>query len=532
MYEDLEFDGLIIGAGHNGLVLGTYLAKCGLKILVLEGRSSVGGMTDTMENHLYPGFYHNLHSNLLRDIPLLPWYNDLELWKYGLKLYLPPVNNALPLSDGRALVTHGDVEATVRSMSKFSKKDGESFRKLYSKHSEMYKKVIFPEVYSPPLGDEERESLLRKSGTGREFLELDKRTGKDIVYESFEDDVIRTYELFMLATRMYPFDVPKMGWCVPAMTYLGTRAHLAIGGTKSLAHALSFAFCSHGGTIWLNRRVKRIVIKDGAATGVQLADGTTIGAKRFIVGATETIPFLLKIVGEENLGKKVVKSLSEVKGDPVGAFSVFVCVNEPPKFSSDKMEPLVDEAYHLGVGFEDTDTISKQFESCRKGTMPKKLTLDIINPSLFDTTQAPSGKGTFGVFPFPIPSATKDKLVEEDLVNQTIEMLREYAPNMNKENIIHSFTYTGEDIVTRMPDSAGFGPAIIPSQIRDKRPIPECSSYRTPIKNLYISGAGTHPHGNVTGAPGYNAANIIAQDLGLKIWWNPPDVRRLWSELV
>jgi phytoene dehydrogenase-like protein len=241
---------------------------------------------------------------------------------------------------------------------------------------------------------------------------------------------------------------------------------------------------------------------------------------------------LLKIVGEENLGKKVVKSLSEVKGDPVGAFSVFVCVNEPPKFSSDKMEPLVDEAYHLGVGFEDTDTISKQFESCRKGTMPKKLTLDIINPSLFDTTQAPSGKGTFGVFPFPIPSATKDKLVEEDLVNQTIEMLREYAPNMNKENIIHSFTYTGEDIVTRMPDSAGFGPAIIPSQIRDKRPIPECSSYRTPIKNLYISGAGTHPHGNVTGAPGYNAANIIAQDLGLKIWWNPPDVRRLWSELV
>ena len=120
--KNYEFDGVIIGTGHNALVLAGYLAKSGLKVAVLERTCFIGGGADTFPSPFHPGFVHEYHSQFHRNIPNLPWHNDLELDQYGLEYIYPQVNNGMPLSDGRGLIVHANPNLTKKSSERFSKK--------------------------------------------------------------------------------------------------------------------------------------------------------------------------------------------------------------------------------------------------------------------------------------------------------------------------------------------------------------------------------------------------------------------------
>src|SRR5262249_38067622 len=159
----LTFDGIILGTGHNALVLQAYLARCGLNTLSLDRATVAGGGLTTEENPRRPGCRHNTHSFFHRAVTAMPWYRDLELEQHGARYVEPELNVALILSDGRSLQWWTDLDRTVESFAEFSRKDAGALRRWVDEFRPIVEKVMVPEARSPPLPPERRRSLLGRS---------------------------------------------------------------------------------------------------------------------------------------------------------------------------------------------------------------------------------------------------------------------------------------------------------------------------------------------------------------------------------
>src|SRR5438477_600228 len=151
------FDGIILGAGHNALILQAYLSRCGLM---------------TIENPRLSGFRHNPHSFFHRALTAMPWYRDLELERHGVRYLEPKLNVAMILRDGRALEWWTDLDRTVASCAEFSRRDGDALRRLAEEFQPIVEKILLPEAQSPPLEPELRRKLLERSAPGRRLLEI------------------------------------------------------------------------------------------------------------------------------------------------------------------------------------------------------------------------------------------------------------------------------------------------------------------------------------------------------------------------
>ena len=160
------YDGIILGAGHNALVLQAYLCKAGLKVLCLERKAIAGGGLTTMEDPRHPGFLHNTHSFFHRAITTMPWYTDLALDRHGVEYIQPELNVALLTSDGRALEWWTDLEKTVESFAHFSRRDAETLRRWHDEFVPIVKNILIPESFSPPLPPEIRKTILQRSAAG------------------------------------------------------------------------------------------------------------------------------------------------------------------------------------------------------------------------------------------------------------------------------------------------------------------------------------------------------------------------------
>ena len=188
------YDGIIVGAGHHGLVLGSYLAKCGLDILLVERRMQYGGAIVT-EEVTAPGFYHNLHSINHFHISETPWFKDLNLGD-RVTYITPRYEFGQPHLDGTALIFGRDLEETLANVARFSKKDAQTFRDWNRKAEEITAKIFLPERFSAPLPQTEREALLSKSDIGRDFLAMTRRQPFDVVKELFENEHVQLLFLF------------------------------------------------------------------------------------------------------------------------------------------------------------------------------------------------------------------------------------------------------------------------------------------------------------------------------------------------
>ena len=186
---DRTYDGIIIGAGQHGLVLGSYLAKAGLKILLVDRRLTYGGGLCTREV-TKPGFYHNLHSINHFSISDAPWFADLNLAD-KVTYITPRYEFGQAHLDGTALVLGRDLEETVANIARFSKKDAQTFRDWNARAEEMTAKILIPERYAEPLPQAEREALLSRTSIGREFLEMTQRQPLDVVEELFENEHVK-----------------------------------------------------------------------------------------------------------------------------------------------------------------------------------------------------------------------------------------------------------------------------------------------------------------------------------------------------
>jgi phytoene dehydrogenase-like protein len=524
------FDGVIVGGGHNSLTLGAYMARAGLRVCVLERAPHIGGGCST-EEPILPGFRCNLHSNFYIGFSTAPLMRDFELQRFGFSYIEPAVQHGVALRDGTALVLHRDVERSCASLARFSRHDAAAFRHLHETYAVKMRPFFTAMLYNPPLAPEALRDRL-SGPAGREMLAHAPLDLFQVVDKHFEDHRIRTlFKLLMHVTTGE--NEPGTGLMLPIIMSALTDVALPIGGSLSLPLALARVIEAGGGVVRAGAEVREIVVERGRATGVRLADGTRIEAKRFVASGTDA-PATMRMVGEEHFPEPVRQKLKAWHWGNHSLVTLHLALNAPPDYAAARFDPDLNRALNLIFGFDDTDQLIGCFEQCRRGEFPDHLMGNGACNSLFDPTYAPAGKHVAFWWPFA-PYALEDgpegwERRRADYAARLLETWQGYAPNLNKDNVLGSYLYTPRDIPLHdasMVDGAIRMGAYVPSQLGVNRPHPMLAGYRGPVEGLYLCGSSNHG-GGANGAPGYNAANVLAEDLKLARSWTPiapPDYR-------
>jgi phytoene dehydrogenase-like protein len=521
------YDAVIIGGGHNGLILGNYLVRAGLKTLILERRLEVGGALST-EEITVPGFYHNIHSYFHDTINVMPAFQDLELEKYNACYRRPEVQAAIALQDGRSISIHTDVEKTCASIARISRHDAEAYREMYENYESFMEVVVLSALYSRAQPPSTQQVLLESSPDGLELLRMGRLSPRDVLDDYFENDHVKSLILHQLPIpRGILPDYDGLGTIIPLLVSQVEHSQICIGGSHVLAHALWRSFFAHGGISLGHGHVAEIVVKNGRATGVTLDDGRQFGAKKLVASAVDLKQTFLNLVSPEHLGEGFVKQIKRFKLDEFSIFGVHLALNEPPRHTSSQFDPDIDRAFKLNIGLERPNDFSKTFSDIRQGKLPQEPGLFCSSPTLFDSNQAPPGKHTALIWQ-PVPYAPTEagnggwNEIKNDFMEQCIAGWRKYAPNLDDRNIIAKTAVTPLDIeqkLINMRAGGVFMGRIMQGQLEYFRPTPELSNCRTPIEGLYLCGSCCHPGGGITGAPGLIAAEVIAEDNDLTKWW-------------
>ena len=276
------YDGIILGAGHNGLILQAYLGKAGLKTLAIDRRPIAGGGLSTLEGPRHSGFLHNTHAFFQRAITAMPWYDDLALARHGAHYIEPELNVALLTADGRALEWWTDPHKTIASFGAFSRRDADTLRRWHDEFVPIVRDILAPEGRSPPLPTQERRALLARTSAGRRLLEVSALSPLQFVEQEFEHPTIKAGLLFFNGLREVDLRLPGFGHHIAALLASPAKAQMSRGGSAALARALEGAVRETGGEIRLMTEPKRILIEGGRAVGIETADGEVIRARHLL----------------------------------------------------------------------------------------------------------------------------------------------------------------------------------------------------------------------------------------------------------
>lgn len=529
------YDGIIIGAGHHGLILGSYLAKAGLKILLVERRLTYGGGLSTREVTA-PGFYHNLHSINHFHITETPWFKDLELGE-RVTYITPRYELGQAHKDGSALVLGRDLEESLANIARFSKKDAATFREWNRKAEKITADIFLPERYSEPLPQAEREALLSRTALGREFLAMAARQPLDVVRELFENEHVRLLFLFKVSLfGTWLVDTlsktSPMGSVIRAFD-LESGYQLCQGGSFNLARGLMEAYIAAGGAYAPQVRIDRIVIENGKATGIALDDGRTVRAKQFVASTLDVHQTFEKLIGREQMPEAFRAKLDDYKYTAWTLFGLHLALHESPRFTAEKFDPNINRAMKWSIGAETMEDLFSAHQDVQAGRVPKVIQFGSGPLSLLDPTQAPPGKHTtYAWHVMPLEPDTGGKPYEtfkEEFSERIIETFARVCPNMTSKNIIGRYAYTAKEYTQEMINMRGGD--IFMGAFNAEQVMYNHFGYRTPIPNLYNAGSAGHPGGAISGGSGYISAAIIARDLGIKPWWTPWSAREALEAL-
>lgn len=534
-----EYDGIIVGGGHNGLILQAYMARAGLRTLTVEKNPHVGGGLWTQEDDLNPGFRHNLHAVFLRGLSAMPWYRDLELEQHGVRTVQPDLNLALIQRGGRSLRWYLDLGKTCASIADFSKKDAQTWRRIAEDYGEILEKIVEPELASPPLAREQKRALLERSALGRAYLELEPMSPREFVETHFDNVTVRALLLHLCVIRELDIHAPNQGLVIPSFIAAQTKAQLAVGGSAAVAQGLRKAVEAAGGEIWEGQTIRAITVGLGVASGIELADGRQVKARAFIASNLNPHQTLQELVGMERLNALVRVSLRSYLYQVVGPIlGVHLSLNEPPRYTTGGGHADLDQALLTILGLETPEQIYGLHAQFRKGELSTRKVIWGTTPTAFDPSQAPAGKHTAFMWekvPFHLQGRAENwDQAKLSRMGEILEYWRTFAPNLTDSAILRRLAYSPLDTERHLPNMARGDPGVGWLGVEQRginRPFPGIPPYLTGIAGLYLCGACTHPGGNITGLSGYNAARVIAEDLHLTPWWNPPDLATLWGAL-
>jgi phytoene dehydrogenase-like protein len=500
-----------------------------LQILLVDRRLTYGGGLSTREV-TEPGFYHNLHSINHFHISDTPWFEDLGL-DARVSYITPRYEFGQAHLDGTALVLGRDLEETVASIARFSRKDAATFREWNRRAEEMTARILLPERFSAPLPQTEREALLGQTTLGRDFLDVTRRQPLDLVDELFENEHVKLLFLFKVSlfgtwlTDTLSKTSPT-GAVIRAFD-LQTGYQLCQGGSFNLARGLMETFVAAGGSFAPQVRIDRVMVEGGRATGIALDDGRTVRAKQFVASAVDVHQTFETLIGREQLPAPLQSKLDAFQYTSWTLFGLHLALRESPRFSAAAFDPNIDRALKWSIGADSMEDLFSAHRDVQAGRVPSIVQFGSGPLSLLDPTQAPPGRHTtyaWHVMPLAADMAGRDHAAfKQEFSERILETWARYCPNMTASNVIAKYAYTARDYMAEFPNMRGGD--IFMGAFNAEQVMYNHFGYRTPVANLYYAGSAAHPGGAISGGPGYIAAGLIAGDLGIKPWWQPWDAR-------
>lgn len=532
------YDVVIIGAGHNGLVCAAYLLKAGYSVLLLEKRSVPGGAATTEEAlpKEAPGFKFNLCAIDHEFIHLGPVVEELELEKYGLEyLYCDPVVFC-PHPDGKYFLGHRSVEKTCAEIARYNERDA----KKYAQYTDFWQRVIsamIPMFNAPPksivdiVGNYDFKklkdliSVIGGPDKTLDFIRTMLTSAEDVINEWFDSEFLKA-PLARLASELGAPPSQKsiaVGAIMMAMRHNPGMARPR-GGTGALVTALVNLVTSLGGKILTDQHVEKILIDDGRAVGVRAGGGREYRATKGVISNIDAKRLFLQLVDEsdvnaadpdlkERLERRIVNNNETI-------LKIDLAMDEPLRFVHHDHK----DEYLIGSVLI-ADSV-RQVEIAHSDPSVGKIPLEdpsmyVVQPTMLDPSMAPPGKHTVWIeyfAPYQIAGAEGTGLhgtgwtddLKNKVADRVIDKLAEYAPNVKTATIarrVESPAELGERLGAYKGNYYHIDMTL--DQMVFFRPLPELANYKTPIDGLYLTGAGTHPGGSISGMPGRNCARIF-----------------------
>jgi phytoene dehydrogenase-like protein len=520
-YVTMTYDGIILGSGHNALVLACYAARAGLKVAVVEKNPVTGGGLATVEHPPGSGFLHNTHSFFHRGITAMPWYRELEVERYGVRYLEPELNVAMFLPEDRVLEWWTDFDKTFASFAAISPRDADRLREWTERFRPIVEQILIPEAQQAPLPPAERLAKLQPSALGRTLLEVQALSPIEFVMREFEHPAVRAGLLFFNGLREVDLRQKGFGHSIPALLASPRKAQMCIGGSRRLAEALATDLHEHGGVVLTNWEPRSILMREGRACGVESMTGDRIEATQFVASGLNPQQTFLDLIPADVAPSHLREQAASFEYNLLAPlFALNLNLREPPRYTAQDMHPELSQAFMMILGLDDAAQFHDIVAAHERGEIPRTVMWGAC-PTQFDASQAPAGGHTAFMWeklPYSLHGdAGNWDAQKEAHGREMLKLWQSYAPNL-QDAVLDSFTRSPLDTERLLPNMRR-GDLLVGSFANDQigyhRPFKGAGTYRSEIPGLYLCGGSTHPGGNVTGLCGFNAAKVVLADCGL-----------------
>lgn len=523
-----KYDAVMIGGGHNGLVAACYLQRAGLNVAVVEKNPWVGGAAVSRE--LTPGVYYSNCSyvcSLFRPEIM----RDLELPKHGLQI-VAYEGGAVLTREGGYLASYRDHNQHRREFARYSARDAEAYER-YARDVTRQCRFIQPllmRTAPDPFSFKPRDLgelmfLAKKVGDFSpeqlaQTLRFWTMSISDFLDEYFETDVVKAYLAIsgIIGTALGPMS--------PGTAYVLLHHYMgevdgsvgawgyARGGMGAVTRALASSFRASGGTILTDSEVSQVIVRNGKAEGVALADGTEVRGN-FVVSNADVKRTFLKLVEEKELPERFVHRVKHFKMRGSSG-KVNIALEGLPEFPA-----LPENSTCIKGDLHFTDTVERMeraYDDWKSGRWSADPFLDTMIPTTLDPTMAETGKHFMSCFVQYCPPKVEGRdwtdADRDAFADSVVSQIADYSPGF-RDRILHMEVRTPRELEAEVGLTEGniFQGELTFDQLLFNRPVPGYAQYRSPIDGLYICGSSTHPGGGVMGAPGRNAAAEILRDL-------------------
>lgn len=530
------YDAIVIGAGHNGLVCAAYLLNAGYSVLLLEKRPVPGGAATTEEAipEEAPGFKFNLCAIDHEFIFLGPIIQELELEKYGLKYLSCDPHTFCPHPDGKYFLAHQSLAKTQAAIARYSERDAEKYGEFIGYWSKLMS-AIAPFFNAPPqsvLGiakGYKKDNLLAalaiagSKDKALNFIRTMITAPEDLLNEYFDTELVKAPLARLAAEIGAP---PSQKGITAGLMMLAMRHHPGMarpqGGTGALTQALVKLVTAKGGKILTEQMVQEVIVEDNQAVGVKVSGGMEYRANKAVISNIDVRRLFLQLIPEDGVNPDLrAKVDRRLVNNNETILKIDCALSEVPRFTAwdrDDTEHLIGTVLIA----DSTAHVEQAHSLATMGEIPDanpSMYLDI--PSVLDPTLAPEGKHTLWIeFFAPYQIAGKEGTglqgtgwtdeLKNQVADKVIDKLADYAPNL-KDSIIARRVESPAELGARLGSYKGnyYHLDMTLDQMIFLRPLPEIANYTTPIKNLYLTGAGTHPGGSISGMPGRNCAKVF-----------------------
>ena len=532
-----KFDIIMVGAGHNGLTCAAYLAKAGYKVLVLERRHIVGGAVVT-ETDLVEGFRLDTCSSYHVVINGTPVVQDLELEKFGLEYIEVDPWGYAPFPNGHTITFYRDVDRTAETIARFSAHDAEAYRKFMRRWMR-FNETMMAVFCAPPsllgiskavIGKELEggrfKSALRSVGATPAMLRTIFSPYGKVIERTFESPEVRA-ALSWLGAQSGPGPTEKTSGELLAMQQslyhlLGVRRPR--GGSGMLTQALARCVEHWGGEVRVSSPVRQILTESGQVKGVETEAGERFEAP-IVISNAHVQTTLLKLLSEDALKSRLRQRVANIKVANGFGMTVRYGMQHLPNYTAN---PTLDLAtgeilageHHRGMQLlcPSMDYLLETYREAEAGRPPTHPAVIAMTPSVVDPSLAPPGQHVLYIWaqthPYKLSNGENWSEIKQREAAKCLAVVDQFAPGI-KDAVVGQYIKSPVDLeeigglvrgnLMHIDMSIG--------QMFMFRPLPELSNYRTPIKGLYLTGASTHPGGGVSGAPGYNTARTVLEEI-------------------